>query len=312
MMMSDLPALHAVRGRWMPLKFFPLIGAADCITVAIVAVDSAGRSLVLQANSMHKLECLFGSAARDHIQFINMAIDCLRDEVAKHGADIFENQIDLGSAFTFGPSSAGSGNDLDEIAQAWLEKVSILHQSSGTDLALLDVVRGEVAVASLADVSEPAQVREKKIVPAVRDEVAVIAPRFVHNFNREFIFKDRRVPVKLNYNGDHLVAGFDRVSPRNIGGSLEKVRSKLWVLAEHRDQTRHEAPKLHEMLVVPSSVQDRIIDTTEIKSITEACGDIEKEADRREIRFRLFQNTREIAAHIYRVESGPSVSLARQ
>jgi len=300
----NLPKAHTLRAKWVPLHFYPMLGSNDCMTVAVVAIDAQGNCKVVKSSNLDRLNCLFGNAGKDLIKFINMAVDAVQDEVLKRGVHIFDASVDLGASFSFGTPTAGSGFDLDSIARSWLNKISILQLTAG-DLSKDAPDFKEIQLAGQATLS----VREKKIVPAIRDEFKIIAPRFIPNFNKEFIFKNRKVAVKLNYSGDHLVAAFDRVSPRHIDASLEKVRSKLWVLAEHRDQTLHEVPRLHEMLVVPTTVQDLIVDHADMKIVNEACDDIEKEADRREIRLRRFPTTRALAAHIYSVESrsGPRV-----
>lgn len=297
----NLPKAHTLRATWVPLHFYPVLGSTDCITVAIVAIDSHGECKVIKSENLKRLVCFFGESGADLIRFIDLAVDTVSDELNRLGSAVFNKPIELGSSFSFGNPTPGSGFSLDAIAKSWLNKISMLqHGASASEGAATSV-----AVISDRLVTTIAPVREKRIVPAVRDAIREIAPKFTPYFDKEFQFKNRKVPVRLNYSGEHLVAGFDRVSPKNIEGSLEKVRSKLWVLAEHRDQTRHEAPRLHEMLVVPTTVQDRIVDSSEMRIVDEACDDIEKEADRREIRLRRFQSTRDLAAHIYRVESRP-------
>lgn len=295
----SLPKAHSLRATWVPLHFYPLLGSPDCITVAVIAIDSNGNCKVLKSDHLAKLNCLFHQQADEIIRFINIVIASVEVEVANRGAAIFKEPINLGASFLFGHPTAGSGFNLEEIATSWLRKTSIL-QFEPT--VIVDVNEAAMALEQ-AVAAAPVQ-RERKLVPAVREELRVIAPRFVSNFEKEFTFNDRKVPVKLNYSGEHLVADFDRVSPKNIDKSLDSVRSKLWVLAEHRDQTRHEAPRLHEMLVVPTTRQDAIVDQAAMRIVNEACDDIENEADRREIRFRRFNSTRDLAAHIFRVETG--------
>ncbi|MCX4195255.1 hypothetical protein OMR07_06420 [Methylobacterium organophilum] len=255
---------------------------------------------------MERLICFFGAAGSEMINFINLAIDAVGDEARQKGRAILEKPVNLGTSFSFGEQNQGSGFALNDIAASWLNKVSMLQSSMSLAAEAAQDMPGAVEV--IAATLAPAR-KEKKIVPAVKDELRSIAPQLSINFEKEFHFNDRKVPVKLNYSGERLVADFDRVSPKNIGGSLERVRSKLWVLAEHRDRTRHEVPRLHEMLVVPTTKQDAIIDQTDMRIVNEACDDIEHEADRREIRFRRFSSTRDLAAHIFRIESGQRPEL---
>lgn len=295
-----LPKAHSLRATWVPLYFYPLLGSADCITIAVVAIDTNGKCKVHKSDRLSRLSCLFDSHEAEIVKFINLNVSAVEREVSKRGKAIFENPIELGSSFAFGPPTAGSGFSLDEIAASWLSKISVLQFQPTASIPYRQSVvqsRDEPLAA------ESAVRRERKIIPAVREELKAIAPKFVANFEKEFIFKDRRVPVKLDYSGKNLVADFDRVSPKNIESSLERVRSKLWVLAEHRDQTRHEMPRLHEMLVVPTTIQGAIVDQKSMRQVNEACDDIENEADRRDIRLRRFTSTKELAAHIFRVES---------
>ncbi|MET3411636.1 hypothetical protein [Methylobacterium sp. 1030] len=289
-----LPPRHTYKATWSPVYYYPVIGSNDCYTVGVVAFGDNGESIVLEANRLASLNCLFGTAAEQHVQFIRMSLDCLRDEIKDRGPAFFEQEMNLGGLVRLGQSSRGSGFDLRSIALSWLSKISTLHFSDTLDIALL---REERVLADTATKKEP------KLVPAIREEITVINPKLAVNFNAEFHPKGRLLPVRLGYSGEKIVANFDRIPQRNLGAALERIRSKLWLLAEHRDQTLHETSKSHEMLVVPAASIDRQTGEHDMDFIGKACADMEKEADRREIRFRQFASAQLAAQHIFSVEA---------
>ncbi len=305
----ELPEPHPIRGIWAPINYYPLLGSDNCFTVAVIAISDKGEKCVAEANGVNAIKCFYPKDADLHINFLRMAFDAVRNNIDKIDNVSCEGIV-LGSSLSIGSSNKGSGHSIKEIAESWLEKVSILHHASAFQSQ--NAIEAYASVPSeLADDALVSYSKEPRLITSLRSEVRSMKSELAPNFDQQFKARDRVLPVRLGYNGNNLVADFDRVSSRNIKPTLERIRSKLWVLAEHRDQTRHEAPKAHEMFVVPSERLRFSPEQEEIRIFNSACSDIEQEADRRDIRFRRFETDHQAAQHIFSMEtSGKPLMLS--
>ena len=301
MLNLKLPPAHSIRANWMPLNYYPLIGSNNCLTVAVIVFSENGEKCLVEANGLDRLRCLYGPSADGHLAFLRIAVDTLRSRLEDLQLKTV-SEFDLGSSLIFGEVRVGSGHSLSEIGRNWLKKISLIHGET-LDSFELSLVAQSYSVSDEDEGGLAGAATEKRLLTNLRAEVQSMAPKLVSNFNKTFQPKNRILPVKLGYSGDHLVADFDRVAPKGLGPSLSRIRSKLWVLAEHRDQTRHQSYRAHEMLVVPSERYQPLQSGRDADTFEKACSDIEQEADRRDIRFRRFANSHEAAQHIFRTEN---------
>lgn len=297
-----LPPAHPVRAIWIPLHYFPLIGSNNCFTIAVVLISDKGERRLIQANGLEKLYCIYGTSAQSHISFLETALGIFRERLDDFAIETMHN-FEFGSALVFGEPKRGSGLTIEHIGTSWLSKISLLHNADITKFELAAVGAYSVEEAETVEDDPVPEIAEVRLATALKSQVQSMNIRLGSNFNRNFQPKGRVLPVKLGYSGENLVADFDRVAPRGLTTSFSRIRSKLWVLAEHREQTRHEKPRTHEMLVIPSNRFSPLQADRDIQIFNQACHDIEKEADRREIRFRRFDNSELAARHIFTMET---------
>jgi len=294
-----LPASHRVRGEWAALNFYPLAGSEDRLTVAVLAVGANASYYIATAPGLKRLHCLFGEEGAKYVEFIELGIESLRRSC--------QGSLDtmLRDGFTFGGSvelncfQPGSGDSLQSIAESWLQQVSLL----GCEETTVE----EPAVYTTAH--DATLTRGRRIMPAIRDEMATMSPFLVNNFGSLFRPAGKALPVRIGYKGNRIVADFGRLTAVNIGSSLDKVRGKLWTLSEHRTQTEHEGYREHEMLVIRKARYLEDQSSREISILDRACDDLMAEADRRNIRFRHLPSPREAAQHLFRAEMADAARI---
>lgn len=294
-----LPKPHTLRAKWAPLNFYPFPGSGDRLTIAVVVVGPDGKSVICEAEGLTRLNCLFGNEAAKYISYARQGIQALRELAGSDVSGVLERNVSLGGAFELGPFQPGSGHDLQEIAHAWLNKVSMLatapeYDRGGTELALAQ---------------ESFTQRRPRLIPAVREEMAAIAPLLIDNFARSFQPEGKALPVRIGYKGTKIVADFSRLDASSINSSLERVRGKLWMLSEHRDQTRHEHYREHEMLVIRKTASDERYSPRELSILDRACDDLMEEADRREIRLRPLGSPKAVAQRIFQAEMSGNLQM---
>ncbi len=290
-----IPKRHAVRATWAPLYYYPVMGSQDRLTVAVVAISDDGSQVAIsRAPGLERLHCLFGEQAAAPLALIDHVIEALKNDISERRGHALSEPKLLLSGFEFGEVKAGSGQAIKNIADAWIKQISILSVTDddpASNVNSLPYTTGHIVAPG----------REAKLVPSVRREVLARVPMVSGEFNYQFHSRGKVAPVRIGFHGRGLVADFYRLNSGTLAGSIERIRSKLWVLADHRDEAREMSHVPHEMLVLRKPQAD--LTREERKAIEGACHDLEIEADRREIRFRPLTSVSDIAERIVQAEA---------
>ncbi len=290
-----IPKRHGLRASWAPLYYYPIAGSQDRVTVAVIAVSDDGSQVaVSKAPGLERLYCLFGEKAEMPLGIIDRVIEALKKDFGERRIGALTEPSLLFSGFEFGEVRVGSGQGIKNISDAWIKQISLLSVARMEDQNMeTDTV--------LAEKQSVAAEREIRLVPSVKREVLSRVPFVSGEFNYLFRSRGKAVPVRIGFHGRGLVADFSRLSTRSLSASFEKIRSKLWVLADHRDEAREMANVPHEMLVLRKPQSELTRD--ERFAIDGACHDLEIEADRREIRLRPLTSISDIAERIVDAEA---------
>lgn len=291
-----IPTKHTVRAKWAPLYYYPVLGSQDRLSVAVVAITEDGSQVaVVEAPGLQRMYCLFGEKAEAPLKIVKIAIDALKRDIAERRIFALTDPKPLFTGFEFGELRAGSGFSLYEIAKQWINAVSMLSDNQSKDN------QSRIEIPVIAEL-KPAE-RGGRLLPSVRKEVQSRIPLISGEFNYTFRSRTKVVPVRIGFLGRNIVADFSRISTRSLSNNVERIRSKLWVLADHRDEAPNMMDIPHEMLLLRKAANDPSVSRSELKAIDEACHDLEIEADRRSIRLRPLTSVEDIAERIIEAEA---------
>ena len=292
--MNDLiiPRPHAKRAQWAPLRFYPLSGSSDTLTVAVFAIAEDGEVAIAVAPYEQPLDCLFGKHSDKPKSLLQHAVEMAQIQLKEVGNPRLQNITLPFSDFELGEAQVGSGASVQDIAEQWMARLSMLSHWSTVQ---------ERENEKSTSQSE----KSTKIEYAVREAVQSKNPLLVNYFGSRFRPKSKKLPVKLGFENSLFVANFGRLGApgsHQLSPQIERIRSKLWVLAEHRDECDTNRITPHEMVLLREAPQNHAPDIE--ARVSDACYDLEMEADRREIRLRPMSSVNEISNHIVNVASG--------
>lgn len=291
-----LPTRHTVRAKWAPLYYYPVFGSPDRLTVAVIAFTDDGTQVAIaEAPGLHRMHCLFGEQAKAPLSLIKGTIDALKKDINERRISALTEPKLLFSGFEFGEMRSGSGFALNDIAQRWVNAISVFSAEKNAPAEI------EVSLPTVVEL-RPSE-RSGRLVPSVRKEVQARIPLISGEFNYSFRSRTKVVPVRIGFLGRNIVADFSRISTRSLSNNVERIRSKLWVLADHRDEAPNMMDIPHEMIVLRNSASDPSVSRSDLKAIDAACHDLEIEADRRSIRLRPLNSVEDIAERIIEAEA---------
>ena len=284
----SLPVRHSTRAHWAPVYYYPIAGSNDRFTVAVAAISTKGsEAVVVEAPGLNRLRCLFGQEAEVSLNIIDVFLSSLRSELDRRGIEALVSETSSLSSFEIGQPDIGSGMSVSDIAASWVHQLSALHLDSNT---------------ALEENTSPKPIREGRLITSVKSSAIQKFPFLRDRFNYSFRPEGNHLPVKIGFRGSHIVANFERFIPKNISYSVDHVRSKLWSLAIHRDQAPEASHLDHEMLLLCKPGNDNFSKGSFRDVIDRASDDLEREADRYEIRLRSLSSVDEIANTLVRAE----------
>lgn len=281
----------AMKADWAPIILEPIEGSCERLVVGIAAV-SDDKILIQPANSLARLRCLYGVRSGGVIEIVTLALSHMQDVFFERGRSAFE----LGGLFSgvhLGDIRKGEGQSLEELAGAWLSTLSSLHDSSATGQS---VFAGHSASVAAVQGADPIGGQILRIV-AKRD------PDLGSYFDRRIIegrMRRRSAKVQdpiIDFAGKRLIANFELVRSDRLTPSIDAIKRRMWDLKVDRDNRSDSRRLRHEMLV-----RTMVLDKSRADVVSEAMGDLEKQADQQSIRFETFNSPEKMADRVLEIE----------
>jgi hypothetical protein len=281
---------RTVGADWAPVILEPIEGSYERLVVGIAAV-AGNEVLVMPANDLGRLRCLYGPRAAGVLDIVSMSLAHLQELLFENGSSALRKDL-LFSGLSLGKVRKGEGNNLEELAEAWLASLSSLH-NSGRDTVSL-TLQGEKDLMQQR-ATEPLGTEVLQIVARTKPALGTF-------FNRDIVegrVRRRSVRVQepiIDFVGERLVANFDVIRSDRLTPSIDAIKRRMWDLKVDRDN-RHSKRFTHEMLV-----RTLVFDENKEHLVTEALGELEKQADQQSLRLESFDSPKEIANRVLEIE----------
>lgn len=261
------PSAPSMSAQWAPIYFEPMHGSGERFVVAVAAQGTDGASLVRPTIERKVLRCMYGAPSEQISGFIELLCESIEEHFAAGGQLAAWEAI--AANCSMGAQRVALGNDLDSILSqacrltASLSKAASLQESTGSDVGAASV-----------EVDYWLQ----RVKRAVHERMPTLEPRF----NSSVRLNAEAPPVRIGYNGAHIVANFDALVPgRGLADRRQRAKARIVDLQIVRDVDKtimlRESYEL--MLWVPNkyepSYDDRqIADARSIFAELEEFGDL--------------------------------------
>lgn len=300
---SDFPSFkESVRARWAPLLLEPISGSLERLVVGVAVVGANGFHLE-QANAADRLKCLYPNASDGIAWAINVACDCLREELSRFGENSLSEIQPAVSSFHIGEWREGEGESLAAIGENYMRALSSLYRAN--------IAAGEIDLDYASSIIEEVGGSVLDRLPVlVLDYVSEVHAGLVPFFNQQ-IRKGRRrrrmgqnFDVMIDFAGSRLVANFGTLRASALTSSIDNIKHRLWDLKVDRDGDKGSIGyRQHEMIVQVPSKNDPQVSKRQAANISEALQALEEQADQEELRFRPMNSVKAIGDHILTAEA---------
>lgn len=303
--LSDFPTPAAqVRAKWAPIYLEPIMGSGERLTIG-VAVVSDGGFVVLGANKLSRLQCLYGNAGAGVAFLAEAALEALKYDIADRNLDALLDPHPPIAGLHLGSLRDGAGMSLNEIAEMWLPGLSSLAIASERNLALANAETAEAVADSLA------RQNTDRLPLLVAKEVLAIRPR-LESFFRPDIRPDtgakrgvKSHKVNIDFTGSNIVANFCTLYGSSPFKAAKEIKTRLWDLKVDRDGAGKLVPahRQHELLVFRPNNNDPNFSDKQLANVDEALMELESQADQEEIRLRPLLSVKDMADRILQAEA---------
>lgn len=296
------PKEHLTRAKWAPVMIQPVLGSPERFLIGVAVVSSSGFH-VESANRFDRLRCLYDADPASTVLAATTALEDLRDELAERGTAALLEYRPLFSGVTLGPLSEGEGQSLIHIAATWMSAMSSLYQAEADK---------ELALISPTDMptitgGDHVQVERlpQLILRALQDEHPILIKAFSSEIRQSVKRSKNATGVSIDFAGEKLVANFGTLHAGSYAASVGRIKHRMWDLKVDRDKDRRGLlnPRTHEMIVQYPPPDDPQITEKQSSRIADALGDLEKQADQEELRFRPMTTVGQIAQHLVQREA---------
>tara|TARA_R110001583_G_scaffold194956_1_gene367911 strand:+ start:70999 stop:71931 length:933 start_codon:yes stop_codon:yes gene_type:complete len=293
----------SVHAKWAPVLFTPITGSCECLVVGVVAVNDDGF-YIQKANCLERLNCFYGEAASAAISAIQIGFEYLEQDLLTRSLDALLMPDDVVTGFKIGSVKNVQGKTLENIAETWMMANSSLYTPK-----YMDLTRQENLVASD---------RDELIGGGSGDRLPFLVCEYVKSKRdglRSFFNKDLRdnqvsrtkrksqEPV-IDYSGSKLVANFATLRVSSIARSFELIKLRLWdldtVKVRERDVMHH---REYELLLQRPALRDPQITDRQQNKLEAALGELESQADEKNLRLYPMDTLEKIGEHLLKKEA---------
>jgi len=294
----DFPSLkRPVRARWAPIVLEPVSGSYERLVVGILVVAGEQKCIEI-ANSLDRLDCLYGDDSRSVKYAVEIARTHYASELEERGSSIFEERAQPLSGVYLGGVRDAEGESIQRIAQDWLQSISSLHRK---DFLVFDAMDDEIEVIASGSTKE----RVGDLVYEYVSEKRSGLEKFFSREMRGQSTKKKSHDIRIDFAGSKFVANIGTLNANSVGNSSNAIKRKLWDLAIERDRENATLnQRLHELLIQVPQRDDPQLTERQVDNVNEAIGALEKQADIEELRLRPLPSVSAIGQRILEAEVG--------
>jgi hypothetical protein len=297
---SDFPSNAGfVRAKWAPLLLRPILGSPEQLVIGVAAVNDVGFYLE-RANHFERLRCLFAGEATSAVLAAQAGLSAWEADLSIRALAAISDYHPIFSGVAIGELSEAEGVSLQGIASSWMSSLSSIYSSPSESTVL-----GAVANVDFSEVTRP-----KDRLPAlIFDYVKFKRPGLDMFFSEEI--REQHVrrrtnasAVQIDFAGSKIVANFGTLSATQHGGSVDRLKRRLWDLKVDRDHEKGSlSTREHEMIVQYPAENDPQFTERQSDRIQEALYALEQQADQEEIRLRPLNTVDQIGEHVLTKEA---------
>jgi hypothetical protein len=290
----EIPALPPLssthRGTWRPLFLEPLPGSGERVCIGVAGTDGIGSDAISVSN-LNRLTDVYGPAGLSFEWTARLAILEVGGAIRRLG--FHELRVDGIEGLHIGAPRTGAGRDLKDLLHLGLQQSSAIEATQATE------PDSDLSVAT----------RAGRVASAVKRIVVGLRPALRDNFARTFRAQGTGRATAFGFVGQQIVANFTSLggdSPQALSAQVDRAKARMWDLEQLQKGILHDAlgqPMRHasfELLACPPTKSGKEPRTrlTTVGEVREAADTLEKEADKFDIRWRLFRDARELAHSI--------------
>lgn len=281
-------------GTWVPLYLEPMPGSGERICIGVAAVDSRS-SVVVPVDRLDRFSCVYGQATASLAWAAELAITEAQQLLSQGSLKVLEELQHRIDGFVVGTERRGAGTGLVDLARLGLEQVSALH---GTALPQTIIEEPD---------TEP-QPSIPRLESHIRRLVVEECPALKNGFGRTYRRSQTARPLRYGFVGRFLAANFASLTaPGQISTQVDRAKARLWDLRQFNDGVLADSLPLratsisYELLVHRSN--PRLAPELSKRAIRAAEEELEAEADKFDIRFKLMQTPQQIANYLIQREA---------
>lgn len=247
---------------WTPIYWQPVMGSGERIMAGAI-VDYDNEITVHRLIRNDVLKTLYGSSAKNLEKLLDTALSLQQQMAQTLGLSNLPELMGLQQGATH---TTMANSRLEAVRQA------VLLYSSMCNMDVLDDTSDD-DTPILSDAN-------KRFVTEVRELTAISQPAYLSYFNRQSPLLSGGEPVKFGFLSEKAIVHFSVLHPIRQPQSVSAARAKLWELAGARDYIGTNAA----MIMAVPRFEDATLGSNQAESAKRNMGEIEKEADKREMR----------------------------
>lgn len=212
---SGFPPVPGLSAEWAPVYLEPLQGSGERIVVAVVGVDSDGRSAAHIAVPPRAWKCLYGNEAHRIIGLAELVVESFEDHAASD-ASLASWPLPSPSCH-LGLIRVGLGGSLAEILAQGVRLTSSMFDPSTID-----------AVHAAGDV--PSSLDVERFVQRIKDITMSRAGDFEARFRQSISVGEGAKRTEIGYIGIQIAANFEVLRPSISALERRRTRAKAKLL----------------------------------------------------------------------------------
>jgi hypothetical protein len=286
------PATSTHRGSWRPLYLEQMPGSGERVCIGVAGSDGV-RVQTLALSGLSRLSAAYGLGLSSFEWAAKLAILEIEGIIGRLGLE--DLRVDSVEGLHIGPVRVGVGRSLKDLLSLALQQSSAIEATHQT------------AAEMATDVESP--IRAGPLAGTVRQIVVGVRPALRANFGRTYRSLGARRPTAFGFVGQRLVANFALLGgefPQALANQVDRAKARLWdleqlqqgILSDSFGQSMKHVS--FELMACPPWKKTMESGTPSIgtRQIRDAADTLEKEADKFDIRWRLFRDAREMANSI--------------
>ncbi|GBQ24263.1 hypothetical protein AA0472_1362 [Acetobacter estunensis NRIC 0472] len=282
------PSLEGmIEANWAPIVLDPTNEGYERLVVGFAAI-SKDDFLVKKINSVYKLNCLYGENAKSILNFIDLFIDCLINDIAERKIEALSRPSSIVSNIFLGNLRQAAGRNLDEIYKNWARMIcSFYEEDDKHKIVYSETSRETKEKDRLAKlIVKYVASKKESLVSCFREDLRISGKRAV---------PARNGSVQIDFSGVNLTANLGTLNFSSVPTSTRQIKFQMWDLLIDRDNNKNSLfNKKHEMLVFRPANDDPQMSEKQADRVNDAILELEIQAKKEELHLRPFDRISEM------------------